>query len=95
MHVGRVFLYKKQEKIMNDSWESWIQNVGGGLIKTVAEAKYKAPIELQKMQLQAYSNYGVPYMEGQANGMQPITAGIPQSWLLIGAVILAVVLVKN
>ena len=78
-------------------WESWVQNIGGSLIKTVAQAKYSAPVELQKMQMQAYGPYGQPYYEGQPNRNEggALGLGIPTSWILIGGVVLAVVLLKN
>lgn len=74
-------------------WESWLQGIGKTVISSAVEAKYKQPYELQKMQLQQRGMYGDPYIEGvpSFNG----GAGIPASWLLIGGVILAFVLVKN
>lgn len=81
-----------------DDWSSWIQDVGKSTINTVMEAKYKQPFELQRMQLAQMGPFGVPYIEGAANAPRnaaPAVAGIPQSWLLIGAVIAAVVLLGD
>jgi hypothetical protein len=75
------------------TWEEWAQGVGGGLLQTVTEAKYKQPFELQKMQLQAYGQTGELYQEGMPNRAQ---GAFPTSWLLIGgALVLAVVLLKD
>jgi len=74
-------------------WASWFQNVAGSTIKTITEAEYKAPYDLAKMQLAQFGPYGQPYYEGVPNGGQNgVTATgkvqIPQSWLLLGGVVL-------
>jgi hypothetical protein len=76
------------------SWETWIQDVGKSYIQTRTEAQYKAPIELQKMQLQAYGPFGQPYLEGVPNGAVPNIGGIP-TWMVLGGVALVVVLALN
>lgn len=76
-------------------WEAWAQQIGGGLLQTYANAKFNQPYELQKLQLQAYGQgaYGLPYIQGQPNGT--VGVGLPSGWLLIGAVVLAVVMIKS
>jgi hypothetical protein len=77
------------------SWEETFQDFAKGALQTYTEVKYKQPLEMRRMELEAYGPYGQPYVEGRAEVPQTV-AGIPQAWLLIGgAVLLAVVLVKN
>lgn len=75
-------------------WESWVQQVAGGYLKSRTDAKFQQPYELQKLKLQALGPFGDIYQEGQ-----PVTQGSIGSvppWLLIGGVVvLAVVLVKS
>jgi hypothetical protein len=88
-------LTQAADSLSGSSWESWIQEVGKGVIGSAVNAKYNQPYQLQQMQLQAYGPYGQPYIEGMPNVPGTI-AGIPKAWLLIGgALALVVVLVKN
>lgn len=75
-------------------WSSWFQNVSAGVIGAAADAKYRQPYEIQKLQLQqlgalGYFNEGMP-MNAQQQG------GINTTWLLLGgALLVAVVLLKD
>lgn len=83
-------------------WGDWLQGVGNTLLDggvkyaTNNQANQLAYqnnlLQLQQMQMQAFNNWGQPYIEGQ-----PVAAGlgIPPGLLLIGAVVLVVVMVKN
>jgi hypothetical protein len=78
-----------------ESWESVFQDFAKSALNTYTEVKYKQPLEMRRMELEAYGPQGRPYMEGQPAVTQTV-AGIPQSWLLIGgALLVAIVLVKN
>lgn len=74
-------------------WSTWFQNVAGGVVGAAADAKFRQPYEIQKLQLQQLGQLGY-YAEGQpVTGQQ---SGINPAWLLIGgAVVLAVVLLKD
>lgn len=75
-------------------WSTWVQDVGAGLIDKAAGAKYVQPYEIQKLQLEALGQTGY-YNEGQAGTRVP-TAGIdPTMLLLIGAAVVAVMLLKD
>ena len=76
-------------------WGDWAQQVGGKLIDKWSDAEWRQPYELQRAQLQALGQMGY-YNEGQAtisagrNGLQ-ISPGI----LLIGAVVMMVVMMRD
>lgn len=80
------------------SWESWIQNVGGGVIDKWATATYQQPYEVQKLRIQALGENGY-YSEGQpgtvASAQRQGFALTPGVMLLAGAAVLAVVLLKD
>ena len=77
------------------SWESWIQDVAKNVIQTKTQAQYVAPVELDKMRLQAFGPYGQPYYEGVANAKPATIAGIPTTWLLLGGLVALVVVLKD
>jgi hypothetical protein len=85
-----VFQYTKGK---NMEWSDWFQGVGTSVINSQL-ALQQAPVEIEKLKLQAYGPYGQAYTEGQAN--QPTvgsTVGaIPMQWLLIGGVVLLVMM---
>lgn len=75
------------------SWENWIQDVGGSVIKSAAESKFQQPYEIDKLKLQALGQNGV-YTEGKAQSAAP-AGGLtitPGMLLLGGAVALFVVM---
>lgn len=75
-------------------WSTWVQNVGSGLIDKAASAQYVQPYEIQKLQLEALGQGGY-YNEGKAGTRTAATAGMnPTVLLLIGAAVVAVVLMK-
>lgn len=78
------------------SWEDWIQNVGGKVIGAAADAKYQQPYEVQRLRIEALGDAGY-YAEGQAGTVrQSGAAGLSPTMLLLGgAVLLAVVLLKD
>lgn len=78
-------------------WSDWFQQQAGNILGAAAQAKYVQPYEVQKLRLQALGEAGI-YEEGQPGTQRPGggIAGISPSMLLIGgAVILAVVLLKD
>ncbi len=81
-------------------WSTWIQDVGGSVIKTAAQAQYQSPYDVQKLQIQALGEKGY-YIEGKTGAIAPATAaqsigGIPVAYLMIGgAALLAIVLMKS
>lgn len=73
------------------SWESWFQNVAGGLIDKAGDAQYVRPYDIQEMRLQALGDLGL-YSEGQAGAYRQQAAGMTTgTMLMIGGVILAAV----
>ncbi len=80
---------------MEQDWSTFIQGVAGNLAGAAIDAKYRAPIDLQKLKLQAYGPYGEPYIEGVATPAQTGFAGIPPLYLLLGAGLFAVLLLKD
>jgi hypothetical protein len=65
--------------------------IWGGNAAANQQAKL-SNLELQKMQMQAYSQWGTPYVEGQANGA---SVGLPTSWLLMGGLLVAFFVMKD
>lgn len=80
------------------SWDSWMQQVGGGVIDKWASATYQQPYEIQKMRIQALGEQGY-YSEGQPGAVATAQrAGFqltPGVMLLAGAAVLAVVLLRD
>lgn len=84
-------------------WENWFGNLGttivdGGIKYANNAQQIKANntanlLQLQSMQMQAYNNWGEPYIQGQPV-QTGLFGGIPPL-LLIGGIVLAVVMVKN
>ncbi|KQQ97423.1 hypothetical protein ASF77_05630 [Massilia sp. Leaf139] len=70
-----------------------LQDAAGLWAKSAIDHRYNQQFQLQKMAMQQYGPSGVPYYEGQpVSGSEPVVTGsIPQSWLVIGAIIAAVV----
>lgn len=81
-----------------NSWESWIQKVGGGVVDKWASATYTQPYEVQKMRIQALGEQGY-YSEGQPGAASTAQRqGLqlsPMVLLLAGAAVLAVVMLKD
>ncbi len=77
-----------------ESWEGFFQSVAKEYVGAKIESQYRAPVELQKLKLQAQSEYGLPYLEGVAGIPQAPFGGIPPIYLLVGAVVLAAVMLK-
>lgn len=76
-------------------WSDWVQDVSKNVISLAANAKYQQPYEVEKMRLQALSDSGMLYQEGQP-AQYPVQGTIPANWLVLGGlVILAVVLLKD
>lgn len=80
------------------TWEEWVQDVGGRVIKDYSSAEFSQPYELAKLQLQSLGTTGRYYTEGMRGVSAPI--GQPQNeiqlgMLLIGGIVLAVVLLKD
>lgn len=73
-------------------WSTWLQNISGSVIGAAADAKYRQPYEIQKLQLQQLGQLGY-YNEGQMIPGQQPGAGINPAWLLIGGAVLVAVLV--
>ncbi|GGI16903.1 hypothetical protein [Oxalicibacterium faecigallinarum] len=83
-------------------WQNWLGQVGtklvdGGISYANNNQQIKANnaanlMQLQAMQMQQYNNWGEPYIQGQP--VQGNVLGIPPI-LLIGAIVVAVVMVKN
>jgi len=79
-------------------WGDFIQQSAGKFLDARLEYDYKAPVDLEKLKLLGYGAYGQPYLEGQPNpyGQNALPREqIPQSWLLIGAVLAVVLLVAD
>lgn len=79
------------------SWDSWMQQVGGGVIDKWASATYQQPYEIQKLKIQALGEQGY-YSEGQPGATSAQRQGFaltPGVMLLAGAAVLAVVLLKD
>jgi hypothetical protein len=81
-------------------WTDFIQDIGGNWANSAIAARYQQPYEIQKMALQQYGTNGIPYTEGQANvqasaGNGAVSATIPQSWLILGAIIVAVMMMDD
>lgn len=68
-------------------WSEWIQNVGAGLI----DKRY----ELERLKLEQRGPDGTPYIEGQPATRTAQPGGINPMFLLIGAAVLAVVLLRD
>lgn len=68
-------------------WSEWIQNVGAGLI----DKRY----ELERLKLEQRNADGTPYIEGQPTTRTAQPGGINPMVLLIGAAVLAVVLLRD
>jgi hypothetical protein len=68
------------------SWETWVQDIGKIALSTYVETQYKAPLEIEKMRLQAFGPFGQPYIEGvpALGGTMPI----PTAWILLGGAVL-------
>lgn len=76
-------------------WSQWVQGVAGGVVTRAADAKWVQPYEIQKLQLQALGQLGM-YQEGQAQltaNRQGLT--ISPAMLLIGAGLVAVLMMKD
>lgn len=77
---------------MGDDWTSFIQDVAGDWAHSAIDARYQQPYEIQKLAMQQFAPNGMAYQEGQAvqasvsNGA--VSASIPMSWLILGAVVL-------
>lgn len=75
-------------------WSTWLQGIGTSVIGAAADAKYRQPYEIQKLQLQQLGQLG-PYTEGQPMGGGAM-GGINPAWLLIGgALLVAVLIIKD
>ncbi len=75
-------------------WSDSIQTWAGSLLDKWGSAQYVQPYEVQKLQLQALGQTGY-YLEGQP-GARTATSGINGSTLLlIGAAVVAVMLLKD
>lgn len=77
------------------NWETWFQDVAGSVINKAADAKFSQPYEIDRMRLQALGETGY-YTEGQAMAKGGAIGGISPTVLLIGgAVLVAVLLLKD
>lgn len=74
------------------AWEQWFQDVGASVINKAADAKFTQPYEIDRLRLEALGELG-PYTEGQAQTRQD--AGINPTWLLIGAAVVAVLMLRD
>ncbi len=75
-------------------WSDSIQNWAGSLLDKWGSAQYVQPYEVQKLQLQALGQTGY-YTEGQP-GARVAASGINSSTLLLlGAAVVAVMLLKD
>lgn len=76
-----------------------LQNAAQDMAKLYVDRKtsasYQQPYEVQKMRLQAYDPFNGFYQEGQQTITGGVAGGINPTWLLVGGIILAVVLVKS
>lgn len=75
------------------SWSGFAQDMAKTYVNYDMQSKQN-DAKIEQMKLQAYSNFGIPYIEGQANRAATL-GGIPTVWLLIGGAVLAVVMLKN
>jgi hypothetical protein len=78
-----------------NSWASWFQGVAGNVIGKAADATYVRPYDIQALRLQALGSEGY-YTEGQP-GTAPAAQGMTSTTVLMlgGALLLAVVLLKD
>lgn len=79
------------------SWQEIAQDWGSKVLDAAIDYKVTQPYEIKKLQLQALGDFGY-YIEGQPGTMQRTAAApvaIPTSLLLIGAVVLLVVVLKD
>jgi hypothetical protein len=75
-------------------WSTWVQDVGAGLIDKAASAQYTQPYDIQKLRLEALGQAGY-YNEGQAGTRVAASGFNPMVLLLIGAAVIAVVMLKD
>jgi hypothetical protein len=79
------------------TWEEWIQDIGGKVIGSAAEAKYAQPYEIQRLRLEQLGQMGY-YTEGQAGTLRApgTVAGMPAgTLLLIGGAVLLFMFMKD
>lgn len=81
---------------MDDAWDAWLRTQGDKLISGYLDYKVTWPSRLQEMEIQALGERGY-YTEGQRGTLpaSQASAGIPASWLLIGAALVGVLLLKD
>jgi hypothetical protein len=75
-------------------WSDMLQGAAAKWAGSAIDNRYNQQFQLQKMAMTQYGPGGVPYIEGQPNGQQPVVnvqGSIPQSWLIIGVIVAAVV----
>lgn len=78
-------------------WSQWVQNVAGtALDRYTATKQLEAQTDAMRLQALGESGY---YLEGQRGTLVPVPrqtiGGIPTGWLLVGAAVVAVVLLKD
>lgn len=76
-------------------WSTWLQGVGSNVIGAATDAQFRYPYEIDKLRLQALGESGY-YTEGQAARQTGSIGGISPTVLLIGgAVLVAVLMLKD
>ncbi len=75
-------------------WSDSIQTWAGSLLDKWGSAQYVQPYEVQKLQLQALGQTGY-YLEGQPGARAASTGISSGTLLLLGAAVVAVMLLKD
>lgn len=77
-------------------WSTWLQGVGSNIIGAAADARFRQPYEIQRLQLEALGPGGY-YTEGKPMAQSPeALRGISPTVLLIGGgLLLAVFMLKD
>lgn len=75
-------------------WGDWFRGVLGGVVDKAASAQWTQPYDIQRLQLQALGQNGF-YTEGQRTAAQQAAAMNPTTLLLVGAAVVAVLLLKD
>jgi hypothetical protein len=83
------------DDIENSSWSSWFQSTLGGVVSKAADAQYVRPYDIQTLKLQSLGSNGY-YTEGQVGTVKATGSMNTTTMLMLGgALLLAVVLLKD
>lgn len=79
-----------------NEWGAWLRDVAGYGIKATVDNRYTQKYDLQRLQLEALGDYGY-YTEGQPGVYRRAgtSMGIPSGLLILGAVVVGFLLLKD